>query len=304
MLFKKKMVILLAAAMVVTTFAGCTAKEAKGNAEIASYTQGTLSEIEINERLIKTAGLQSMLDMVDKNILDEIEPVTEEMNSTVKLSIDEIKTRYQDDFEKSLKVNGYDSEEDLKNAFLLEAQRMEYAVKHMTSTILTEEEVKEFYNDFEPEIQASHILVAEEELAIDLITRIGAGEDFAEIAIEFSTDTGSGALGGDLGLFGKGMMVPEFEAAAYALAIDEVTQVPVKSQFGYHIIKKTGGVEKTSYEEMKSDIEKILVNEIMLADPSITLKALVQLREDNGFEIKNTVLAEQYKLFTEQLIVE
>jgi len=303
MFFKKKMAVLVATAMVVMAITGCTSNEAKGSNEVASYTQGSLSEAELNERLIKTVGMQSMMDLVDQGILNDVEPVTEEMTATIESNIENIKSYYQDDFETSLKANGYDNIDDLKLALMLEAQRTEYAMKYVTSTMLTDEEVVAYYDNFEPEIQASHILVAEEALAIELIDRINAGEDFAELAKEYSTDPGSGAQGGDLGSFGKGMMVPEFEAAAYALKIDEVTPVAVQSQFGYHIIKRTGGTEKTSLDEMKTEIEKSLAAEMLQADQSLALRALVQLRADNGFEIKNPVLAEQYKLLTEQLAV-
>lgn len=300
--FKKKMVVLAATALVATAITGCTTNEAIGNGEVASYAQGNLSEVELNERLINTAGMQNMMDLVDKGILDGIEPVTEEMTSVIELNIEEIKEYYKDDFETSLKANGYDSEDALKTALVLEAQRTEYALKYVTTTLLAEE-VKAYYDNYESEIQASHILVEDEELAKDLIKRINAGEDFAELAKEFSTDTGSGSLGGDLGSFGKGMMVPEFEAAAYALEIGNVTPEPVESQFGYHIIKKTGGVDKTSFEEMKSKMEKSLAGEKLQADQSLTLRALVQLRTDNGLDIKNPIIAEQYQLFTEQLSI-
>ncbi len=297
------MAVLVATAMVVMAITGCTSNEAKGSTEVASYTQGSLSEAELNERLIKTVGMQSMMDLVDQGILNDVEPVTEEMTATIESNIENIKSYYQDDFETSLKANGYDNIEELKSALMLEAQRTEYAMKYVSNTLLTDEEIVAYYDNFEPEIQASHILVAEEALAIELIDRINAGEDFAELAKEYSTDPGSGAQGGDLGSFGKGMMVPEFEEAAYALKIDEVTPVAVQSQFGFHIIKRTGGTEKTSLEEMKTDIEKSLAAEMLQADQSIALRALVQLRADNGFEIKNPVLAEQYKLLTEQLTV-
>lgn len=88
------------------------------------------------------------------------------------------------------------------------------------------------------EIRARHILVADEAAALDIIARLQAGEDFAELARELSTDTGSGANGGDLGWFGKNAMVPEFETAAYALANPgDFTTEPVASNFGYHIIQ-------------------------------------------------------------------
>lgn len=90
----------------------------------------------------------------------------------------------------------------------------------------------------EEQVRARHILVADFETAKELIQRLKDGEDFAALAREFSTDTGSGAAGGDLGWFGKGAMVPEFEAAAFALKNPgDFTDEPVQSNFGYHIIQ-------------------------------------------------------------------
>ena len=88
------------------------------------------------------------------------------------------------------------------------------------------------------QVWARHILVADEQAAKDIIVRLQNGEDFATLAKELSTDTGSGANGGDLGWFGSGAMVPEFEDAAFALKNPgDITTEPVKSDFGFHIIQ-------------------------------------------------------------------
>ncbi len=90
----------------------------------------------------------------------------------------------------------------------------------------------------ETQVRARHILVADEQTAKDLIARLQAGDDFAELAVQFSTDTASATLGGDLGWFGKNKMVAEFEAAAFALQKSgDITTTPVKTSFGYHIIQ-------------------------------------------------------------------
>jgi peptidyl-prolyl cis-trans isomerase C len=92
--------------------------------------------------------------------------------------------------------------------------------------------------------------------AQDLETRIKAGEDFSKLAGAESDDTGSALNGGDLGTFAHGSMVPSFDEAAFKLAPGQVSE-PVKSQFGYHIIK-VESKETKSFEEMKPEIEKKL----------------------------------------------
>lgn len=87
-------------------------------------------------------------------------------------------------------------------------------------------------------IKCSHILVKKQSEAIAIIERLSNGESFANLAKELSIDKGSGKRGGDLGFFGRGMMVKPFEEAAFKLQKGEMTQEPVKTEFGYHIIKR------------------------------------------------------------------
>lgn len=88
----------------------------------------------------------------------------------------------------------------------------------------------------EEQVWARHILVDTEAKAAAIVALLKNGSDFAKLAREFSSDTGSGSQGGDLGWFGKGAMVAEFEAAAFSQPIGEIGE-PVQSQFGYHIIQ-------------------------------------------------------------------
>lgn len=116
-----------------------------------------------------------------------------------------------------------------------------YFKKHVVDAV-TPEEVKARYEKeiaaIEPqdEIRARHILVKTEEEAKAIIKDLDAGKDFVEIAKEKSTDPNK-SEGGDLGYFAKGRMVPEFEAAAFALEKGAYSKEPVKTQFGYHVIK-------------------------------------------------------------------
>ena len=116
-----------------------------------------------------------------------------------------------------------------------------YFEKTLKGTVSLDE-AKKIYADKiaqmkpEEEIQARHILVDSEDKAKELRAKIVAGGDFAQLAKENSTDTGSKDQGGVLGYFGHGQMVPEFEAAAFRLEKGEISE-PVHTNYGWHIIK-------------------------------------------------------------------
>ncbi|MFM7083691.1 MAG: peptidylprolyl isomerase [Hyphomicrobium sp.] len=121
-----------------------------------------------------------------------------------------------------------------------------------------EEAARQIYEDKvkalppEEQVQARHILVSSEVEAKKIIDKINAGEEFAKLAKENSGDAGSKDQGGLLGYFGKGQMVPEFEASAFSLKKGEVSK-PVQSQFGWHVIKVEDRRQKPppSFDDVK-----------------------------------------------------
>jgi peptidyl-prolyl cis-trans isomerase C len=139
-------------------------------------------------------------------------------------------------------------------------------VEHLRAKVATDEALKALYdktakNDAgKPEVHARHILVKTEDEAKAIIADLDKGGDFAKIADEKSTDKGGN--GGDLGWFGKDQMVPEFSEAAFKLNKGEYSKTPVKSQFGYHIIK----IEDTrisappTFDEAKGKLKAELEN--------------------------------------------
>lgn len=122
---------------------------------------------------------------------------------------------------------------------------------------LYDEKVKDIPQ--EDEVQARHILVDSEDLALTLAERAQGGEDFSKLAEEFSKDPGSKGKGGLLGYFAKGQMVKPFEDAAFALKKGEISK-PVKSQFGWHVITVDDIRKKPlpSFDEVKGQISQAL----------------------------------------------
>ena len=86
-------------------------------------------------------------------------------------------------------------------------------------------------------IKCSHILVKKQSEAIEILDKIKIGEKFGKMARQFSIDSGSAKRDGSLGYFGRGKMVKEFENAAFALQAGQISE-PIKTQYGYHIIKR------------------------------------------------------------------
>ncbi len=138
----------------------------------------------------------------------------------------------------------------------------------MSKSSVSEQDMKDYYEknkaDFvaTSQIKASHILVKTKEDAQKILERLNNGEKFEALAKEASIDRVSGKNGGELGYFSRGEMVPEFEKAAAMLNVGEVSK-PVKTQFGYHIIKvtdkKTGPV--VEFERVKDIIAQKLSGE-------------------------------------------
>ena len=155
--------------------------------------------------------------------------------------------------------------------FVIEKVLMQAFLSKYVQENIKEENLKASYNNFiadetsREEIKASHILMDTESEAIDVINMLNDGDDFAELAKNKSTGP-SGPSGGDLGWFKRGQMVPPFEKAAFSLNKNEITQIPVQTQFGWHVIKIFDKriPEAPSYESMKNkliqDLERKIVS--------------------------------------------
>jgi peptidyl-prolyl cis-trans isomerase C len=244
-------------------FYGCKAKTGtEGDKAPAAKTGQVLAEV--NGTTITTDDFNKELE----NLPPYLKPMTEtaegkkEMLDTMivrELVIQQAKT---DGIDKSKAVA--DKLEDLKKRVVVEAflkTKVEEQVK------VSDAELKDFYDKNKDkfktgeQVKASHILMKSEQEAQNVAKELKAGGNFEELAKKHSIDA-AGAKGGDLGWFGKGSMLPDFEKAVFALKEGQLSGI-VKTKFGYHIIKLTGkrpaGIRPL--DEVKEQIKSAMMPE-------------------------------------------
>ena len=189
--------------------------------------------------------------MIEKVLNDKYEVSQKDVDA----EFEEVKAQFGDEFQNALKESGL-TEDSLRSNIKFNQLR-----NKAIADSITDEDIKAYYDQASMELKARHILVKDEETANEVIEKLNAGEDFATLAKELSEDTGSAENGGDLDWFTVGKMVTEFNDAAYALEINEISK-PVKSQFGYHIIQVTDKREIEDFgtlEEKKDAIKETLI---------------------------------------------
>ncbi|HDR7924213.1 foldase protein prsA 1 [Bacillus cereus] len=281
---KKAMLALAATSVIALSACGTSSSD-----KIVTSKAGDITKEEFYEQMKTQAGKQVLNNMVMEKVLIKNYKVEDK---EVDKKFDEMKKQYGDQFDTLLKQQGI-KEETLKTGV-----RAQLAQEKAIEKTITDKELKDNYK---PEIKASHILVKDEATAKKVKEELGQGKSFEELAKQYSEDTGSKEKGGDLGFFGPGKMVKEFEEAAYKMKKDEVSE-PVKSQFGYHIIKVTDIKEpEKSFEQSKADIKKeivqkkaqdgafmndLMMKEIKKADVKVDDKDLKDLFEEKKTDAK------------------
>ncbi len=206
---------------------------------------------------------KSRIDTLMQQAARSGQPITPEMQGQVR---DEVVLREM--LVQEADKRGLTRSEDYKQQMELARQSIlirELFNDYNKKNPVTDSEVQAEYDKFKaqasgPEYRARHILVEKEDEAVALIKQIKGGASFEELAKKNSKDPGSGENGGDLDWANEQSYVPEFSKAMTALKKGEMTQTPVKSQFGYHIIKleDTRQAQFPPLEEVKPQIQQRL----------------------------------------------
>ncbi|WRP07468.1 peptidylprolyl isomerase [Rossellomorea aquimaris] len=177
--------------------------------------------------------------------------------------------------------DSYGGEEAFNEALASSGANLDSVKKNVRSFLLTEklledrisisdDQIKEYFEANKDtfaqaeQIEASHILVEDEKTAQEVKKKLDDGGDFAELAKEYSTDTSNAESGGELGYFAKGEMVTEFDEKAFAMKKGEISE-PVKTEFGYHIIKVTDkkDAKEAVLDDHKEEIKDILFDQAL-----------------------------------------
>lgn len=219
--------------------------------EILEYLQEQTLQMLIDEKVVLQAAAEKKITAEKADVEAEFKKIKDQFKDEqeYKQFLEEIKFKEDE-------LKGYLGQQLIFNKLFDEV------TKDITSTGT---DVKKYFDDnqqefYEPEqIKARNIVVKTEEEAKAIIARLDKGEDFAELAVELSIDPTAKSNQGDIGYFGKdAQLVDEFKDASFRLKVGEYTKTPVKSMYGYHIIKvedkKTA--HQYSFEEIKSELEE------------------------------------------------
>ncbi|MDO6656724.1 MULTISPECIES: peptidylprolyl isomerase [Bacillaceae] len=284
----KKMFIMLSALIALLAISACSNDSADNSEAVVETSAGDVTKEEFYQALKDQSGEAVLSDLVQTKILEDKYDVSDK---EVDAELDKIKENFETDeqLEQALQSNGY---KDLEQ-FKVDVRKQLLAQKAATEGVeVSDEKLKEFYDENKnlfTELEASHILVDDEDTAKEVQKKLEDGGDFAELAKEYSKD-GSAENGGDLGVFKKGDMVAEFEEAAFALKEDEVSDI-VQSQFGYHIIKLK---KKTvmPFEDAKEQVEE----QYMLQNAKDVPTVIDELIKESDIKVKDDQFEDLFKV--------
>lgn len=225
-----------------------------------------ITEAEFVDLLKERYGSVTLEEMITLRLVDKAKDDVEISDEEIEKELDNFRASFgTDDDEELLNVIkeqfniDLESVDELINDYILPPLVIQKLA--IADVNVTEEQKKEYYEEnkeqFGKQVEASHILVEDEETANEVLEKIKAGEDFAELAKQYSMD-GTAANGGELGYFTKEKMVEPFSEAAFSMNIGEISDI-VETEYGFHIIKVTG--QKETYEDYEADIEEILTQQ-------------------------------------------
>lgn len=260
----------------VITLSACSGDDSE---TVVETSAGNVTKDEFYEELKDRYGEEVLRELVTVKVLEDKYEVTDEM---IDEEIELAKEQFGENFDMVLQQSGFESEEDYADVLYLSLLQEQALAEDIE---ITDEEIEQRYDRSKTEIDAQHILVADEETANEVKEKLDDGEDFGELAKEYSTD-GSAQDEGKLGYFTAGSMVPEFEDAAYNMEVGEISD-PVESQYGFHIIKVNDIRDVEDVEELE-DVKEDIRRDLQIAkmDMSQAATKIDNILQDADVKVK------------------
>lgn len=273
-------------ALTVAASLGLAACSNSGDEVVVSTNVGDITQEEFYNTVKEIAGDQLLQQVVIEKILNDKYKVTDK---DVEKELKSVKEQYGEGYEAALAQSGL-TEETLKTNIRFSLLQE----KAVADVEVTDEEIQHYYDQASKELNARHILVADEATAKEVLEKLNAGGDFAALAKEYSTDTASAEKGGDLGWFTVGTMVPEFNDAAYALEKNEIS-APIKTDYGYHIIQVLDTRDVKDYGKLEDKKEEI--TKAIKATKGDWDTKMAQLLKEAKIEVKDADLKDAFSSY-------
>ncbi|AUJ61797.1 peptidylprolyl isomerase [Bacillus velezensis] len=272
------------AAITATSVLALSACSSGDNDVIAKTDAGNVTKGELYTNMKKTAGASVLTQLVQEKVLAKKYKVSDkEIDNKLK----EYKTQLGDQYSALKQQYGEDYLKDQVKYELLAQKAAKDNIK------VTDSDTKEYYDGLKGKIRASHILVADKKTADEVEKKLKKGEKFETLAKEYSTDN-SKDNGGDLGWFDKKSMDETFSKAAFGLKVGQVSD-PVKTKFGYHIIKKTE--ERGKYDDMKKELKEEVLKQ-KLNDNSAVQAAIQKVMKKADVKVEDKDLKDTFNTST------
>lgn len=315
----KKLLKSLLCISLVLILVGCQniPKLENGQDVLISFNDASLniSVDELFNELKDRYGINLVVEMMDKKILDLEYPTDEAIKTYVDAQIEAYESYYggNSDFLSTLQEAGYSSVDEFKGVLELNYKRSLITEDYIKENVIKEKDIEKYYNDIiHGDVSASHILlsyhvdglsdedkkIAKETLdkkIAEIYEKLESGTDFHEVAKEYTEDTSTKENGGRLGVIRDGQMDEDFDKALKKLKVNEYTKSAVKTTNGYVIIFKDAEKEMPKLNEVRDTIVDELINENLMKDSKLQYKALIALRESYGINITDENLNSYYE---------
>ncbi|URV79801.1 peptidylprolyl isomerase [Bacillus velezensis] len=272
------------AAITATSVLALSACSSGDNDVIAKTDAGNVTKGELYTNMKKPGRKCVLTQLVQEKVLAKKYKVTDKEIDT---KLKEYKTQLGDQYSALKQQYGEDYLKDQVKYELLAQKAAKDNIK------VTDSDTKEYYDGLKGKIRASHILVADKKTADEVEKKLKKGEKFETLAKEYSTDS-SKDNGGDLGWFDKKSMDETFSKAAFGLKVGQVSD-PVKTKFGYHIIKKTE--ERGKYDDMKKELKEEVLKQ-KLNDNSAVQAAIQKVMKKADVKVEDKDLKDTFNTST------